>query len=276
MNEVVHYACCIIDDPLLRENYGFLNYRKLLDLMDKYNFSTSIAFIPWNYKRTDKKIAELFLKRPDRYALCVHGCDHTKGEFGSDSSEYLDKISKLAIARMIQHEKNFGIPFERVMVFPQGIFSNEALEILKKNNYIAAVNTEPFPIKGRITSDFPLFLRYNPEDILDQTPNPLFITLHHDFFKKGYKNLIDIINKLNTINKNLKWDSVGNIINNLIINKKADIISYDMDLSGLKYHGYKESIRISLRRYASELRDNYICKNDTLFNFIRKIINPFI
>jgi hypothetical protein len=72
-NEVI-YANIIIDDPLLRENYGYLNYRKLLDLMDKHNFFSTIAFIPWNYKRTDKKIAALFKERPDRFSLCVHGC----------------------------------------------------------------------------------------------------------------------------------------------------------------------------------------------------------
>lgn len=60
MQNEINHACIIIDDPLLRENYGFLNYRKLLDLMDKHDFHTSIAFIPWNYNRTDKNLATLF------------------------------------------------------------------------------------------------------------------------------------------------------------------------------------------------------------------------
>jgi len=41
-----HHATVVIDDPLLRKDYGFLNYERVLALMDEYNFHTSIAFIP--------------------------------------------------------------------------------------------------------------------------------------------------------------------------------------------------------------------------------------
>ena len=58
----------IIDDPFLKASYGFLDFCKLLDLMDKHNFHTTIAFIPWNYRRTNKKTAKLFLDRPDRFS----------------------------------------------------------------------------------------------------------------------------------------------------------------------------------------------------------------
>src|SRR3954454_1345945 len=40
-------ACFIIDDPLLTESYGFLNYRELVRSMEKIPFSASIAFIPY-------------------------------------------------------------------------------------------------------------------------------------------------------------------------------------------------------------------------------------
>ena len=43
-------GCFIVDDPLLRTRYGCLDYRKLLDLVDRKGFSASIAFIPWNYR----------------------------------------------------------------------------------------------------------------------------------------------------------------------------------------------------------------------------------
>src|SRR5437867_805075 len=42
-------ACLVIDDPLLKPSYGFVNYAKLLSLMDRHRFSTNIAFIPWNW-----------------------------------------------------------------------------------------------------------------------------------------------------------------------------------------------------------------------------------
>ena len=46
-------ACLVIDDPLLRPTYGFVDYRELLSLMQRYKFSTNIAFIPWNWRRSD-------------------------------------------------------------------------------------------------------------------------------------------------------------------------------------------------------------------------------
>lgn len=271
MQNNFHYASIIIDDPLLRENYGYLNYRKLLDLMDKYNFCTTIAFIPWNYRRTEKKIADLFCQRPDRFSLCVHGCDHTKGEFGNKDIDYLDAKVKLATARMIEHEKSTGVPFDRVMVFPQGIFSNEALEALKINSYLAAVNTNDSPIDGEdLRPKIPFYLRYSPENtkfIFD----PIFIVLHHDYFKNGYEKLIDLIRNLNSQAKRPRWDSVGNIIRlYLQLDDKRD--SYpDIDLSEIETNGYTESLKIMMRRYASEIRDNYISKNEPLLKYAQRI-----
>ena len=271
MQSEFHRASIIIDDPLLRENYGFLNYRKLLSLMDKHNFVTTIAFIPWNYNRTDERIAALFKQRPDKFSLCVHGCDHTNGEFGKSDPNYLDNKVKLATARMIEHEKRTGIPFDRVMVFPQGIFSNEALEALKRSNFLAAVNTDALPVSGRITSSFPFFLRYKPEDLPDCVPGPTFIVLHHDYFKNGYERLTDFVDKLNAQSKNIKWGSLGNIIRDYVSTNEASNDPMHVDLSGLTFHGRKENIKIRLRRYASELRDNYLSKNDVLLNVTKRV-----
>ena len=63
----------------------------------------------------------MFKERPDRFSLCVHGCDHTKGEFGKTDIYYLDNKVKLATARMIEHSKRTGIPFDRIMHFTAGI-----------------------------------------------------------------------------------------------------------------------------------------------------------
>lgn len=257
------YATIIIDDPLLRENYGFLNYKRLLDLMDKHNFHTSIAFIPWNYNRTDKRIATLFKARPDRFSLCVHGCDHTRGEFGCTDKNYLDMKIKLATARMIEHEKRTGIPFDNIMVFPQGVFSNEALEILKENGYLAAVNTE-LPINGKIKSDFPFFQRYKPENITNQ--DPAFIVLHHEYFKNnGYERLSSFVDGLNS--RGAKWGSLLSVINHFVESKENRYVDFD----GLKNRGIKQRVKIAMRRYASEFRDNYLCKNDFLLNYAKQV-----
>src|SRR5260370_11516087 len=53
-------ACLIIDDPLLKPRYGFLAFRELLQLMNKQTFATTIAFIPWNWRRTNRGTVEPF------------------------------------------------------------------------------------------------------------------------------------------------------------------------------------------------------------------------
>ena len=45
-------ACVVIDDPLLSRRYGFLTFSDLLDVMRRHGFSTNIAFIPWNWRRS--------------------------------------------------------------------------------------------------------------------------------------------------------------------------------------------------------------------------------
>jgi hypothetical protein len=163
----------VVDDPLLRENYGFLNYRRLARIMDEMRFTTSIAFIPWNFKRTTESVAMLLADRSDRFLLCVHGCDHTQSEFGSEDHSVLSRLVATANRRMDRHRSQTGLAFDNIMVFPQGVFSTQATKVLKANNYLAAVNAEAVPtdfhgplqlasfLDPAITAfhGFPLFLR---------------------------------------------------------------------------------------------------------------------
>ena len=76
-NAPVASACLVIDDPLLKPRYGALEFANLLDLMQTHDFATSIAFIPWNWRRSVAKVVRLFKANPARLSLSVHGCDHT-------------------------------------------------------------------------------------------------------------------------------------------------------------------------------------------------------
>ncbi len=96
-------ACLIVDDPLLKPRYGALDYRKHLAVMDSRKFTTSIAFIPWNHRRTDRRVADLFRSRPDAFSLCIHGCDHTRAEFGDADAAVLRQRASLALERMRSH-----------------------------------------------------------------------------------------------------------------------------------------------------------------------------
>ena len=119
----VSYANLTVDDPLLQERYGFLSYRKLLETMDRCNFFTTIAFIPWNYRRSDRRTAALLRSRPDRFSLAIHGCDHTGGEFSSDDLPLLRLDDQDSIRQDAAAPRDNGLEFDPVMVFPQGLFS---------------------------------------------------------------------------------------------------------------------------------------------------------
>src|SRR5262249_50855895 len=48
-------AGIVIDDPLLKKSYGFINFPQLLESGRKCGYHLTLAFIPWNYWRSHKK-----------------------------------------------------------------------------------------------------------------------------------------------------------------------------------------------------------------------------
>jgi hypothetical protein len=145
-NQFMHssgdYACFIIDDPLLKSNYGFLNFKKLLSKMKQHNFCSNISFIPYNWNRSDNEILRMFNERDDKFSITIHGCDHCQAEFGITDEKELNRKIKLALSRMNKHQKINVIEYNKVMVFPQGSFSSNSLKILKANNFLGAINSK--------------------------------------------------------------------------------------------------------------------------------------
>jgi hypothetical protein len=288
-------ACIIIDDPLLHSNYGYLNYRRIISLMEKYNFSTTIAFIPWNYNNTDKQTADLLIKNKGKLSICVHGCDHTREEYSSNDITHLNNITKIATCRMMEHEKKTGISFDKVMVFPQGSFSNEAMDSLKENGYWAAINTSP--IATNLQDDlelkdclglyiakyggFPLFTRNTPDEIFSISFNlflnkPVFIVIHHDFLKDDYLGLINAVKEINSRTAGIQWGGAGNIVKKALkMDFKNDGFN-NIDINIDDVMGNKKKTYIFIRRHATVFRDNYLSKHSALmftYNYLQKIFN---
>jgi hypothetical protein len=228
-----HGACLIIDDPLLKARYGFCDFAKLRDLMQRYQFTTNIAFIPWNWRRTSAAAANFFRRERGHFSLSVHGCDHIAGEFGAASLEVLGKRARLAQSRMRNHEGRTGVPYDSVMVFPQGVFCSNSPEVLKHSGFLAAVNTETVPVdsqnaRTRIRDvwdlaimsygGFPIFTRRYASHGLENFAfdlllgKPCLIVAHHDFFKDGGSSLIELIEKLCSLDCSLRWRSLGEIV----------------------------------------------------------------
>jgi len=232
----------IIDDPPLKRSYGYLNYRDLVSKMDKADFASTIAFIPWNYRRIDKEVAQLFQERPDRLSLCVHGCDHTGGEFSSTDLAALNSKVQLASARMKSLNRQSGLSYSKAMVFPQGRFSTEALTALKSNNYIAAINSSALAahsgakapltlghfLQPAITryGGFPVFLRRYP-GASEQFAfdlffgKPLLAVEHHSYLKDGGARLAEFISRLNLFDS-LQWTGLHEILTKSHLERETD------------------------------------------------------
>lgn len=226
-------ACLVIDDPLLKPRYGYLKYRRLLDLMERVNFSTSIAFIPWNCDRSSRKIVRLFQENPGRLSLSVHGCDHTGGEFGSRNPGRLAWKSKQALQRMARHQSRTGLAHDPVMVFPQGVFSEAAMAALKQARFTGVVNsevisTDPQPRAITIAdywnvavmnySDFPIFTRRYPWagvenfafDIL--LGKPCIVVVHHNDCHDDCRHVTEFMERLNRLNTPLRWTNLAEVV----------------------------------------------------------------
>jgi hypothetical protein len=222
-------ARLIIDDPTCTERYGFLDFAVLLDSMRRWNYGTSVAFIPWNYWRTSRRTASKFFGENSRVSLCVHGCDHTNKEFDASNGPLLGQKAALAMERMEAHRKRTGVNFDPVMVFPQGIFSTAAISALAANHYLAAVNTTCFPtdnvavslrvgdfLRPAITrfNGFPIFKRHYPQCVIDFAfdlflGKPVLVVEHHEYFRDGCALLEDFVQGLYQLEPTLSWPSLA-------------------------------------------------------------------
>jgi hypothetical protein len=215
----------IIDDPLLTETYGCLDFSALRNSMRSAGYGTSIAFIPWNQWRTSKtRAGRIFDGRPD-LTICVHGCDHTNREFEDGDAESLRWKSDTALRRMECHRSRTGLAFEPVMVFPQGKFSSLAIGALHASGYLAAVNTTCFPANGEampltiadflrpaITKffGFPLFQRRHPRRLVDFAfdifiGRPILLVQHHQDFRDGFHRLEEFVAALHRLDPAMTW-----------------------------------------------------------------------
>jgi hypothetical protein len=281
-------ACLILDDPLLRPRYGCLDYAKLLQEMKEHRFFTEIAFIPWNWRRSDPKTVGLLADNADYYGVCVHGCNHTGSEFGGGDYQTLSALSSTALWRMEQHKRLTGLPYDPVMAFPQGLFSSVAIRALKDQGYHAAFNSTLRSTDGdelsaieyrrpatRIYHDFPLFLRRYPKNKSDflqdiASRRPIIIVEHHGAFKNGYKTMTDFIDWVNGLG-NIKWRSLS-FITDTYCGRKRDTPPHGRS-DELAWSVWDQK-RAALRRYASEFRDNYIEPSSLLTNAYRVFRRP--
>ena len=292
-------ACLMIDDPVLKSTHGFVDFQELLSLMKRHKFSSNIAFIPWNWRRTSPEVARLFRENSENYSVSVHGCDHTRAEFGSADQQRLYWKAQQALERMNRHESITGIRHDRVMVFPQGIFSEAAMSALKRTDLIAAVNNDimsagPYR-RAVILSElwdiavmgytFPLFTRRYPWEGIENFAfdallgKPAIIVIHHDYCSDHCSRLITFIERLNNLKRAPTWRSLREVVRRSYRQRElsSDEMEIEMYAAELRVENRsKQPKRFLIRRRECEpstIREICDGSGPIVWNFVNGQIN---
>ena len=235
-----HYANLTIDDAWLTEPFGNLRYHQLLSEMERHNFHTTLAFIPWNFDRSDHELVSMFRSHPDRYSICLHGNDHKHREFGPYSRNSLQQQTadvKQGLARMERFHALTGLPYDRFMVFPQGVAPEQTFEVLRKYDFLGTANSQNVPLGNPFPRDpefilrtytdryaaFPSLFRYTATIDTSEMEvainvflgNPLLFYGHEDLFRRGigaFNRTADLVNR---IQPDTQWRSLGDIARHL-------------------------------------------------------------
>ena len=253
-----HFASFIVDDPLLRPKYGFLDFEALRSMMMRYDFSTTIAFIPHNYRRCAKRIVQMFRQNTDRLGICYHGNDHVEAEFAVKDVARINAMIQMAEARMKHLEQDTGLRCGKVMVFPQGRFSREAMKVLNSANFTAAVNTEPHPAESPVSltvreiaqpavcryGSFPLFLRkyvgkYSREDVAFDLffGKPVLVVDHHSVFSHP-EALVEQVSMINRVAPKIRWSNLETAVTNSSLRRR-------MSDGTLRIRAYSRVVRVA-------------------------------
>ncbi len=250
-----NYANLTIDDLWLREPYGNVNYEKLLHEMEQHKFHTTVAFIPWNYNRSQPKLVALFAAHPGMYSICIHGNNHIHQEFGPLATHPLAKQSedmRQAVARMEQFHTLTGIPYDRVMVFPHSVAPVATLAELKRANYLATANSLNVPSDSDPTSqvevalrtttlqyaNFPSMRRYSAETDIPVSQlaidsflgNPILLYAHEGFFAGGMDRFDSTADTVNRLDPATQWRSLGDIARHSYVERLRSDGNYDVRL----------------------------------------------
>lgn len=247
------YANLTIDDAWLTQPYGHVNYPALLNEMEKHNFHMTIAFIPWNFDRSEPKVVTLFRTHPERFSITVHGNNHDHMEFGDYAVNPLqDQLADLkqGLARMERFRVLTGLPYDRFIVFPHGIPPEETFAMFKRYNFLGTANladvpsdvtfpTDPAFLLRPYTTAFANFLSLSRYPVQAQVPrlelaiqsflgNPLLFYGHEDLFVEGIGAFNAYADHVNEIQPNTQWTSLGEIARHSYLVRRREDGAFDV------------------------------------------------
>jgi hypothetical protein len=223
----------VIDDPLLVPRYGCLDFPTLLQSARKVGLHVTLAFIPWNAPRTRPADAIPFREQSDIFSVCLHGCDHTGGEYASTDDIHLRTLNREALSRMQVHERRTGLETQPLMVCPQERFSRAALAAVGSEPGIEALVNSRFLPRDHTPSAITvadllkpafdgyhgctLLKRFYPEErwkiALGQfLGQPSLLVEHHAYFRQGMARLEAEISCLRSITPALTSPPITTVV----------------------------------------------------------------
>jgi hypothetical protein len=226
-------AGMVIDDPLLKQKYGFINFAELLQSARAFGYHITLAFIPWNHWRSRAREIPLFLDHSDCFSVCAHGCDHTDNEYGSTDYELLLSKNFVAMERMTRHSRRTGLQSEALMVCPQEKYSMEAMGAFSDSRqFLGLICTACMPrnlaspqLSGADLLlpaqdsffGFSVFKRHYSGNMgvfamALFLGKPAILVEHHEFFRNGPAGLEDYVKRLKELRPDIQWRSLAETI----------------------------------------------------------------
>jgi hypothetical protein len=219
----------IIDDPLLRPTYGCIEHTRLAKHVSESTSAATIAFIPWNARRSEDRTVRLFKETPG-LSICAHGWEHIHDEFAGLDVADCEWRARSAMHGMRLHKELTGLDFDPVMVFPQGRFSTPGMAALAEAGFLAAVNSTFLAaerqdivrlrhlLEPAITAygAVPLFRRRGPRyvdrfryDLV--LGKPLLLVEHHQYFSDGGGAFRDVVESIRSHSPSVRWHGLEEI-----------------------------------------------------------------
>jgi hypothetical protein len=224
------FAGVVIDDPLLEPRYGMLDFPALLESARRHAYHVTLGYIPWNHWRVRRSLARQFADHAGHFSICVHGCDHTRHEFGSDDYQDLLDRSLEASRRIDGLRRRFGLECVPLMVCPQERFSLQGLAALSRSRrYLGVLNSGCIPANvpesdGITGADLlfpgqdryfglPIFKRYYAKDsrgfaLALFLGKPAILSEHHEFFEQGSAGVERFVQEVRDLRPDVRFCSM--------------------------------------------------------------------
>lgn len=277
-------AGIVIDDPLLRKSYGYLNFPQLLESSREHGYHITLAFIPWNYRRVNGDV-ELFRRYSDSFNVCAHGCDHTNREFRSTDYEMLLQKNFTAQFRMEQLSQRTGITADQLMVCPQEQYSLEAMRAFADSRqFFGLVCTACMPRNLRSPQlsgadlllpaqdsffGFPVFKRHYWRDMSVFAMalflgKPAILVEHHEFFKNGPSGVNTFVSGLAKLRPDIKWSSLTEMATRSHLRRRVADDSYELRFFTDKFKFEHESAMSTQYRFMRRVPSGIVVREVTL------------